>query len=118
MAGGIVSLATRKTKMDDAILYHCNETELLEIARLAGLGRLRRGLPIETLAKLVAGEMEITDEHRSAEMETRGRLQKFIWDNIARTRSQLPGCDGRCTTYPCSGGRHAMCFGTNQDTVR
>ena len=104
--------------MDDSILYHCNEAELLSMARRQGLGHLRRGLGIELLVKLVTGEIEVTQEHRSGTMETRARLQKFIQDNIERTRSQLPGCNGMCTTYPCSDGRHALCFGVNKDTVR
>jgi hypothetical protein len=106
-----------RTEMDDSILYQCNESELLEIARKQGLGRLRRGLSIDTLVKLVTAEIKPTTDHLSGTIETRAKLEAFIFERIEVTRSQLPGCDGRCRTYPCTEGRHALCFGANKDTV-
>jgi hypothetical protein len=117
MDGGTDS-RPRMMGMDDAALLQCNESELLEIVRRAKLGHLRRGLPLEVLVQIATGEIEIRDEHRSGTIETRAILEKFIQDHIEQTRSQLPGCDGHCTTYPCSEGRHALCFGANKDTLR
>ena len=104
--------------MDDAILKECNETELLSLARAQGLGRLRRGIPKETLIAIVRGETDPLPDHFCGTAETRERLQKAIFQNYERARSQLPGCDGRCTTFPCSDGRHALCLSGNVDTVR
>lgn len=104
--------------MSDEKLYQCNETELLWMAREQGLGHLRRGLPLETLVQIVAGEISPSAEHYSGTSATRATLQKFIWENIERTRSQLPGCDGKCSTFPCSDGRHAMCIHGNEHVLR
>jgi hypothetical protein len=105
------------TVMDDR-LKQCNESELIEMARKQGIGRLRRGLPHEVLEQLVRGEYLPRTEHLAGTSQTRHRLQKIIWDNYSQTRSQLPGCTGKCTEYPCSEGRHAGCFGGVEDTVR
>lgn len=104
--------------MNDEALFECNETELLAIARVQGLGCLRRGLPHEELVAIVAGEREATSAQLAGTDETRARLQLYIFENIDRVRSQLPGCNGMCCTFPCSEGRHALCFGGNEDTVR
>jgi hypothetical protein len=103
---------------DDARLMECNDTELRAMAREQGIGLLRRGLPKEALVLLVSGEIPLAAEHVSDTAGTRAALQKFIADNIERTRSQLPGCDGCCTTYPCTEGRHALCMRGNERIVR
>lgn len=104
--------------IEDQALFECNETELIEIARRQGLGRIRRGLPKVVLVGIVTGGISPTMEHYAGTMESRARLEQFIWANIARTRSQLPGCDGHCTTYPCTEGRHALCYSGNKSTIR
>jgi hypothetical protein len=104
-------------KRMDEILKFCNETELLQLARKQGVGILRRGIPLETLIKIVTGEEEVKTSQLSGTMETRAKLERFIQENIERTRSQLPGCTGRCTTFPCTEGRHGLCYGVNENTV-
>lgn len=96
--------------MDDSVLRHCNETELLELARRQGLGILTRGIPTEILVGLVSGELAMKPEFLSGTVETRKMLETHIFKNYSITRSQLPGCDGHCPTYKCSEGRHAVCF--------
>lgn len=103
--------------MDDTRLWECNESELLQLAYQQGLGRIRRGLPKEVLFKIVRGEINPEPEHYSDTKYTRELLQKFIEKHWEKTRSQLPGCDGKCTTYPCSEGRHAACFSPNKELV-
>jgi hypothetical protein len=100
--------------VDDVSLEQCNETELIAMARAQGLGRLRRGLPPDLLVDIVAGEEVVTRSELSGTSLTRAELQKFIADHIEQARSQLPGCDGRCLTYPCSEGRHALCYSGNR----
>jgi len=104
--------------MNDDILQHCNETELLDIARRQGLGILRRGIPRETLMGLVSGVLAMTPDYISGTKETRAMLEAYIFQNYSITRSQLPGCTGRCSTYNCSDGRHAVCFSPNAGEVQ
>ena len=96
--------------MNDDILKHCNETELLSLALRQGLGILRRGIPLETLVGLVSGELDMSPDYLSGTKETRTMLEKYIFANYGQARSQLPGCTGHCPTYNCSDGRHATCF--------
>jgi len=104
--------------MSNEDLLSCNKTELLCIARAQGLPPLRKDLSIEVLAQIVTGEYEPKPEHIAGTLYTRAKLERFIFDNISVTRSQLPGCTGRCTTYPCSEGRHALCFYPNRASVQ
>jgi hypothetical protein len=98
--------------MNDDILKLCNETELLQMARRQGLGSLLRHLTRETLESIVSGRIEVEAYHLAGTDYTRRALERFIHDpaNYERTRSQLPGCTGCCSSYPCSEGRHGMCF--------
>lgn len=102
----------------DNILWHLNETELLALARRQGLGILKRGLGREVLVGLVSGELGMKSEYVSGTSETRIMLEKYIFQNYAITRSQLPGCNGHCPTYNCSEGRHAMCFSPAAGEIR
>lgn len=104
--------------MDDSVLQHCNESELLTIARRQGLGAVRRGLPKETLVGLVSGTIAMTPEFLSGTKETRVMLETYIFKNYSITRSQLPGCTGHCPTFNCSEGRHAVCFSPNAGGVQ
>lgn len=104
--------------MTDEALLTCNKTELLCIARTQGLPPLRKNLPIETLARIVAGDLNVKPEHIAGTGYTRQMLETYIQSNFSVIRSQLPGCNGRCTTYPCSEGRHALCFAPNRDVVQ
>lgn len=104
--------------MDDQVLFECNETELLTIARQAGLGRLRRGLLKEELVAIVSGYAHPRPDQLSGTGLTRQSLEATIKANIEVMRSQLPGCNGRCTTYHCSDSRHAVCFSPNEINIR
>lgn len=103
---------------EDGVLWYCNETELIEKARRQGLGRLRRGLEKGVLVSIVGGYENVRPEHRAETNYTRKELQEYIRQNWGRASSQLPGCDGKCTTYPCSDGRHGDCFMPNEAVVQ
>lgn len=99
---------------EDGVLSSCNETELLALARKQGLGRLRRGIPTTELFDLVRGAIPFNPKYVSETVHTRGILQEFITKNWGQLRSQLPGCDGKCTTFSCTEGKHALCFYPNK----
>lgn len=103
--------------MNDEILATCNETELLQLARSQGLPPIKRGLPRQVLIDIVRGEIEAGPEHISGTEFTRKKLEEFIRQNWGQIRSQLPGCNGQCTRFPCSEGRHMLCFAPNKDVV-
>jgi hypothetical protein len=103
--------------MDDSVLETCNETELLSLAHAQGLGRLRHGLPKKVLIDIVRGEVDPAPEHLADTIYTRKLLEDFITQHWAKCRSQLPGCNGKCTSFPCSEGRHALCFMPNKETA-
>lgn len=105
------------TTLDDSALLNCNETELLSMAVRQGLGHLKRGLPREMLLRIVRGEEDPLPEHIADTKHTRVLLEAFITKYWEKCRSQLPGCNGKCTTFPCSEGRHALCFEPNKEMV-
>lgn len=110
-------------------LSFCNETELLQMARAQGLGRLRRGLPKHELVKVVLGSVPVHPSHVSGTESTRSMLALFIHNpeeyppdsrfpgNWEKARSQLPACNGICTKFNCSEGKHAACFAPNEAAV-
>lgn len=116
-AGFVSGRMPMTTELNDSVLLNCNETELLALARTQGIGRLRRGMPKEVLISIVSGEIDALPEHFADTIHTRKMLEDFIQKHWGQVRSQLPGCDGRCTTYPCSEGRHALCYSPNKETA-
>ena len=104
--------------MDDDQLENCNETELLWMARAQGLGHLKRGLPKTVLISIVTGRVDPTPDHYAGSSYSRIKLESFITKYWNIVQSQLPGCNGKCTTYPCSEGRHLTCFESNRDQVQ
>ena len=103
---------------DDIILEQCNETELLQLAHRQGLGTLRRGLDHQELVAIVAGVISPESRHLSDSTWTRAKLEATIFANWDQLMSQLPGCTGKCSIYPCTEGKHAQCFEPNQEMVR
>lgn len=119
---------TVSPEVTEETIKACNETELLQLAKDQGLGRLRRGLPRDILVGIVIGTIDATPEHLAGTNETRALLESEIGApdyetgrqpgrNWAIVRSQLPGCTGLCTKYNCSEGRHALCFSPNVNTI-
>jgi hypothetical protein len=94
----------------DEVFLKCNESELLWMARMQGLPILRRGLPREELIAIVSGAMNPVEQHFAHSNYTRERLEVYVQKHIQRLYSQLPGCDGKCRTFKCSGGKHVACL--------
>lgn len=82
-------------KADDP-LAGLNVTELVQLARAAGLGNLPRDREVlrEALLSDCPGPQDALSEKR-ARMEA--HIQKFY----ARMRTQLPDCTGKCTSFGC-----------------
>lgn len=85
--------------MSDAeleFLHSMNVSELVQIARGAGLGNLPRDKELLVEA-ILASEPTGPDTLE----ERRARMQAHIREFRQRLLSQLPGCNGCCTTYGC-----------------
>lgn len=103
--------------MSDEALKDCNETELLDMIRRQGLGTLRHGLSKEHLVAIATGYELPVDNDFAGTQFSRAKLELFIHNNWGVVRSQLPGCNGQCTKYPCSEGMHASCFAPNKSSL-
>lgn len=81
-----------------ALLGAMNRSELVQLARSAGLGNVSRDRSVEELVDLVYGdEMTELDKLDMWRHKIEAHIKRFR----NRLLSQLPGCDGRCTTYGC-----------------
>lgn len=81
-----------------AVLEKMNRSELVQVARMAGLGNVSRDRPISVLVEEI-----LVDETSGPDAleERRRMIEAHIQRHRARLLSQLPGCSGRCTTFGC-----------------
>lgn len=80
-------------------LWRVNKSELVQMAHALGLGHVSRSHKREDLIRMIVledGELE-TDSVD----EWRELMEAHIDKYRKRLLSQLPGCDGTCTTYGC-----------------
>jgi hypothetical protein len=75
-----------------------NKSELIQVAREEGLGNLSRANSREALLDALEGG-DIPQECRLEEQ--RDTMERHIKRNWRRIRTQLPTCDGTCTTFGC-----------------
>ena len=77
-------------------LDEVNLTELVQMARAAGLGNITadRDAIIEALEHGEPGEPCLLEERREL-------MQEHIHRNFDRLRTQLPNCNGKCVTFGC-----------------
>jgi len=74
-----------------------NRTEIASICREEGLGNVER--MSDRIYDVVMG---MDDEDIPCPLEEhRSTMERHIQRNFRRLRTQLPGCNGRCTTYGC-----------------
>lgn len=104
--------------MTDEMLWQCNETELLWLARRQGIGHLKRGIPKQELVSIVGGYIEPGPHHFAETVVTRKMLEAFIQKHWGKVASQLPQCTGKCTTFNCTEGKHGTCFYPNRELVQ
>lgn len=86
---------------DRDLLEGVSKSELIQMARNAGLGNLGRDLePEEIIDALLTADGP--EDAPSCPLEgKRIKIQRHIDKNRNRLLSQLPGCDGCCTTFGC-----------------
>lgn len=79
-------------------LGRMNRSELVQIARLSGLGNVSRDRPqaelVEEIVTEEVGDVDALQVRREA-------IEAHIKKHRSRLLSQLPGCNGCCTTYGC-----------------
>ena len=79
-------------------LARMNRSELVQIARLAGLCNVARDRPIAALVE----EISLDDPVEPDALQGRRKaIEEHIKKHRARLLSQLPGCTGCCTSYGC-----------------
>ena len=82
------------------LLSELNKSELIQIARSAGLGNPGRHPEQALITAILTADSE-KDSPTCALEGRREKIQRHIEKNRRRILSQLPGCDGRCTTFGC-----------------
>lgn len=91
-------------------LSSCNRTELNALYKLQTGKQPNNRVELSRLRLAAGGEVELaTNELELAIPETRALLEGFIEENIEKLASQLPGCTGKCTVFPCSDLKHINC---------
>lgn len=89
------------------MLDRMNRSELVALARRAGLGNVDRERPVaELVEEILADKGGRTDNLE----EWRTAIEAHIKRNRARLLSQLPGCTGQCTSYGCPDLVVASCW--------
>ena len=81
-----------------ALLGQLNLTELVQVARGAGIRTALRSAGREALLEASLADLDFPDNDLE---EARKRMEAYISRYKSKFLSQLPGCDGTCTTYGC-----------------
>lgn len=87
-------------------LDRLNLTELLELCRSAGVGNVGRATPRDEIYRMLDGE---TDAHCPLESK-RVLMERHIKKHFNSLRTQLPGCNGKCTSFGCPDAIVQRCF--------
>lgn len=90
-----------------ATLESMNRTELVQVARAAGLGNVPREQSVHDLVEaILQDECDGPDALEKRRVAIEAHIKKFR----KRLLSQLPGCNGCCTTYGCPDLVVARCW--------
>ncbi len=82
----------------EQMLLRMNRSELVQVARAAGLGNVSRTHAKDDLVQLICDDGGLPEDRLQ---ERRRAIQVHIAKHKNRLLSQLPGCDGCCTTFGC-----------------
>jgi len=94
-------------------LKQMNRSELVQVARAAGLGNVSRDNTRADLVRLISEDEALPADHLQ---DRRRAIQAHIAKNKNRLLSQLPGCDGKCTTFGCPDAIVIRCWGDGRTT--
>ena len=83
------------------LLSGLNKSELIQMARAAGLGNLGRDLSEDEIIDAILNADGPEDVQTCPLEGKRAKVERHINKNRRRLLSQLPGCDGTCTTFGC-----------------
>lgn len=98
-----------------APLEQMNTSELIELARAAGLGNLSHAYDRDEIIDAILDDMPLEPDLLE---ERRRAMEAHIQKHLSRLRSQLPGCPGTCTTFGCPDLVVARCWkGFSADMV-
>jgi hypothetical protein len=96
-----------------SMLSQMNRSELVQVARVAGLGNVSRDNNRADLVELILTEEGLPEDRLQ---ERRKAMQAHITKHKNRLLSQLPGCDGKCTTFGCPDLTVMRCWGDGRTT--
>jgi hypothetical protein len=96
---------------DHDLLRGLNKSELIQMARAAGLGNIGRNNSDEEIIEALV-EATSPEEVPSCPLEgKRKKMEAHIMRNKRRLMSQLPNCTGQCTTFGCPDLIVMRCWG-------
>jgi hypothetical protein len=96
-----------------SMLELLNRSELVQVARAAGLGNVSRDSSPAELVELICTEEGLPVDRLQ---ERRRAMQAHIEKHKNRLLSQLPGCTGKCTTFGCPDLIVMRCWGDGRTT--
>lgn len=80
------------------LLDPVNLTEMQQMCRESGIGNVGRNLSRGEFFEVLDG-IDVPEECPLEEI--RAEMQSHIKKNFRNLRTQLPGCNGKCTSYGC-----------------
>lgn len=101
----VIELSTKRGVVSHP-LDRLNLTELVELCRSAEVGNVGRATPRAEIYRMLDGAAEA-----SCPLERKRELmEKHIKRNFNSLRTQLPGCNGKCTSFGCPDAIVQRCF--------
>lgn len=82
-------------------LDRMNLSEIIQVAREQGYGNLGRHLTRKEVIQVIDRGSPGTEVDECRLEGKRIKIERHIDRNRRRLVSQLPGCDGKCTTFGC-----------------
>jgi len=86
-----------------------------QMARVADLGNLSRAATNEELEAALTDD--VTEGLECPLEERRQRMESHITSNYRQLRSQLPGCNGKCTSFGCTDIVVLRCWRGSKDNI-
>ena len=85
-----------------------NKSEMCMLVKEYEDSDISREIDTETLINVLK-EKDSPYDYRCPLSDIKYEMERYIQNNIIRLKSQLPGCNGKCTTYGCPDGVVTNC---------